>query len=88
MSVKFGGQDYLLPDGANLAVALLMVGIEAFNQTVSRGVGRAPFCLMGTCFDCLVEVDGETSQACLMQVKEGLDIQPARQMREGPYAAR
>lgn len=86
--VRFAGQAYDVPEGANLAAALLAAGVDAFRQTAHRGVGRAPFCMMGACFDCLVEVDGVSRQACLMQVAPGLDIRPARQLREGPYAAR
>lgn len=31
--------------------------------------------MMGTCFECLVEIDGEPNrQACLTLVREGMDI--------------
>ncbi|PSL21233.1 (2Fe-2S)-binding protein [Shimia abyssi] len=86
--VRFGGQEYQLAEGSNLAAALMAAGVDAFRQTSHRGVGRAPFCMMGACFDCLVLVNGETRQACLMEVETGLDVQPARRMREGPYASR
>ena len=86
--VTFAGQGYDLPDGANLAAALLAAGVDTFRQTAHRGVGRGPYCMMGACFDCLVEVDGVSRQACMMQVSEGLNIRPARRLREGPYAAR
>ena len=39
------------------------------------GERRAPFCMMGTCFECLVEIDGQPNrQACLTIVREGMDI--------------
>jgi predicted molibdopterin-dependent oxidoreductase YjgC len=29
---------------------------------------------MGTCFDCLVEIDGVARQACMLNVRAGLAI--------------
>ena len=37
---------------------------------------RAPFCMMGVCFDCLAVVDGVAStQTCLVTVREGMQVQ-------------
>jgi len=37
---------------------------------------RAPYCMMGVCFDCLANVDGEASvQTCLRQVADGMRIE-------------
>ena len=36
---------------------------------------RAPYCMMGVCFECLVEIDGKPSrQACLTPVRDGMVI--------------
>lgn len=36
---------------------------------------RAPFCLMGVCFECLAEVDGVASvQTCLLPVRNGMRV--------------
>ncbi|SFO05493.1 2Fe-2S iron-sulfur cluster binding domain-containing protein [Roseovarius lutimaris] len=72
VAVSFGGQDLHLPEGANLAAALLGAGITTFRHTPASGAPRGPFCMMGACFDCLVEVDGVTRQACMMEVSDGL----------------
>ncbi|SVA41228.1 uncharacterized protein METZ01_LOCUS94082 [marine metagenome] len=33
--------------------------------------------MIGNCFDCLVEIDGETNlQACLVSVRDGMRIRP------------
>jgi D-hydroxyproline dehydrogenase subunit gamma len=61
-----------LPEGANLAAALLGAGIDRFRAKPVSGAPRGPFCMMGACFDCLIEVDGVTRQACMMQVQAGL----------------
>ncbi|NTE89370.1 (2Fe-2S)-binding protein [Agrobacterium rubi] len=36
---------------------------------------RAPYCMMGVCFDCLAVVDGILVQTCLAPVREGMQIQ-------------
>ena len=41
----------------------------------STGEPRAPLCLMGVCFDCLVEVDGRQNvQSCMVDVREGMNV--------------
>ncbi len=76
--VRFDGRDLELPEGANLAAALLAAGIRKFRETPASGAPRAPFCMMGACFDCLVIIDGETHQACMTEVTEGLEISSPR----------
>jgi len=72
--VRFAGETVMLREGTNLAAALLVAGVEVFRHTPVSGAPRAPFCMMGTCFDCLVEVEGVVRQACMMEVTEGLEI--------------
>ena len=72
--VVFDGQRLELPLGANLAAALLAAGVTVFRHTAVSGAPRGPFCMMGACFDCLVEIDGVVRQACMLEVTEGLRI--------------
>ncbi|WP_432612877.1 (2Fe-2S)-binding protein [Litoreibacter halocynthiae] len=74
VDVRFGTQDLRLPTGENLAAALLVAGIMPFRQTPVSGAPRGPFCMMGACFDCLVEIDGVTRQACMLAVTDGMEI--------------
>jgi hypothetical protein len=74
VDVRFGAQALRLPLGANLAAALLVAGVTPFRQTPVSGAPRGPFCMMGACFDCLVEIDGVTRQACMLAVTEGMEI--------------
>ncbi len=74
VEVVFDGTPLSLPAGANLAAALLAAGIGEFRRTPVSGAPRAPFCMMGACFDCLVEIDGVVRQACMLDVREGLII--------------
>ncbi|THD81458.1 (2Fe-2S)-binding protein [Aliigemmobacter aestuarii] len=72
--LRIDGHDMAMRDGANLAAEMLAAGIMPFRQTPVSGAPRGPFCMMGACFDCLVEIEGTTRQACLMEVTAGLDI--------------
>lgn len=79
-------------EGDTLAVALLRAGIAAFRETPVSGAARGPLCLMGVCFECLVEVDGRANvQACMVPVREGQQVKlqrGARQAAAGEAAAR
>lgn len=72
--VLFEDRDLLLPEGQNLAAALLAAGHDSFRETPVSGAPRGPFCMMGACFDCLVQIDGITRQACLLTVTEGMEL--------------
>ena len=76
--VLFDGQAYELPARANLAAALLAAGVQVFRQTPISGAPRAPYCMMGACFECLVEIDGITRQACMVEVSAGMQVERSR----------
>jgi predicted molibdopterin-dependent oxidoreductase YjgC len=62
-------------DGETLAVALLNAEVVVFRRTPVSGQARAPLCLMGVCFDCLVEVDGaQNVQSCMVRVEPGMQV--------------
>lgn len=75
VTVRFGSTELSLPRGENLAGALLVAGVMPFRHTPLSGAPRGPFCMMGACYDCLVEIDGVNRQACMLQVTEGLQIE-------------
>jgi predicted molibdopterin-dependent oxidoreductase YjgC len=69
--------------GDTVASALLSAGIEHCRTTPVTGAPRAPYCLMGVCFDCLVTIDGVGSrQACLVPVREGMKVETQQGKRE------
>jgi D-hydroxyproline dehydrogenase subunit gamma len=46
-----------------------------FRTTPVSGAQRGPFCMMGVCFDCLVEIDEQPNcQACTTRVAPGMRI--------------
>jgi D-hydroxyproline dehydrogenase subunit gamma len=60
--------------GDSLAAAILCHSGEA-SRTTGRDNPRTGFCMMGVCFDCLVEVDGLPNvQACMTQARDGMTV--------------
>lgn len=69
--------------GDTVAAAMLAAGIDHCRTTPVSGAPRAPYCLMGVCFECLVTVDGVGSrQGCLVPVREGMKIETQFGKRE------
>ncbi|RDJ27752.1 (2Fe-2S)-binding protein [Bosea caraganae] len=61
--------------GESVAAAMLAAGVVTCRTTPIGGQKRAPYCLMGVCFECLVTIDGiGNRQACLIPLTEGMDI--------------
>jgi predicted molibdopterin-dependent oxidoreductase YjgC len=61
--------------GDSVAAALLIAGCVPLRHTSVSGAPRAPACMMGVCFECLVEVDGMPNvQACMIAVRPGMRI--------------
>ncbi|MFL2542150.1 MAG: (2Fe-2S)-binding protein [Candidatus Latescibacterota bacterium] len=55
------------------------------RTTAVSGAARAPYCLMGTCFECLMEIDGvENRQACMTIVVDGMTVNRQNGKREMP----
>lgn len=72
---RFDGVEIRAREGDNVAAALLAAGIVALRETPVSGEPRAPYCMMGVCFDCLVEIDGVGNrQACLTPVRDGMVV--------------
>ncbi|SDF03804.1 (2Fe-2S)-binding protein [Limimaricola pyoseonensis] len=61
--------------GQNLAALMLTGTAGTFRASPVDGSARAPFCMMGSCFECLVEIDGLSNcQACLTPVRPGMRV--------------
>jgi D-hydroxyproline dehydrogenase subunit gamma len=59
----------------NVAVAVFAAGFDHTRLSPVSGTHRAPYCMMGICFECLVEIDGvPNQQACMTPVKGGMHI--------------
>jgi predicted molibdopterin-dependent oxidoreductase YjgC len=75
VTLLFEDRPISVPAGLSVAAALLLKGTGPFRTTPVSQSPRAPYCMMGVCFECLVEVDGKPGrQACLTTVREGMVI--------------
>lgn len=75
ISITFDGTEISAVDGENLAVALLAAGISTTRDSPVSGRPRAPYCMMGACYDCLVRIEGRTVQACMIAASDGLVVE-------------
>ncbi|MER8376113.1 (2Fe-2S)-binding protein [Mesorhizobium sp. M1396] len=74
-TIVFDGQAISCQAGESVAAALLAAGVDHFRTTPVSGSPRLPFCMIGNCFDCLVEIDGKSDrQACLSIVADGMIV--------------
>ncbi len=74
--INVDGEDIEVPASISVAAAVLGHKHEkhAFHHA-KDGSPRAPFCLMGVCFECMMEIDGvENIQSCLVPVRDGMVI--------------
>jgi len=75
VEVQFNERLLQVPGQCSVAAALLAAGVSRFRSTPVSGAARAPYCMMGVCFECLLEIDGVANrQACLVQVQPGMKI--------------
>lgn len=59
-------------------VAGVLARLEPFFARTNpvNGDRRAPYCMMGVCFECLVRIDGVASvQSCLTPVRNGMVVE-------------
>lgn len=76
VSFSFEGRLVVANEGDTVAAALLAAGISELRDSPVSGQPRAPYCMMGVCFECLVVIDGGSSnQACMTIVAEGMRIE-------------
>ncbi len=78
----FDGTDIQACKGETVAAALLANGTAALRKTHTSTSQRGPFCMMGACYDCLVEVDGKTVQSCMLPAQPGLQVNRAKAQDE------
>ena len=78
----FEGESFEAQAGDSVAAALLANGVLGFRTTPVTGASRSPWCLIGNCHDCLVEVDGEPNrQACMIEIRAGMRVRRQRGAR-------
>ncbi|MCC6533534.1 MAG: (2Fe-2S)-binding protein [Burkholderiales bacterium] len=75
LDMTIEGRRVLIPAGISVAAALLHAGIIPSRTAPAGGAPRAPYCMMGVCFECLVEIDGVPNrQGCMVSVAAGMRV--------------
>lgn len=83
LTFTFDGKTLTAARGDSVAAALLAAGVAVFRHSAVAGEPRAPYCMMGVCFDCLVTIDGTANlQGCQVEVAEGMAVES----QHGPRA--
>src|SRR6266851_2887524 len=76
LTLLIDGASVQAQEGDSVAAAMLAAGHLISRKSPVSGAPRAPFCLMGACFECLVTIDGVGNrQACLIAVQEGMRVE-------------
>jgi predicted molibdopterin-dependent oxidoreductase YjgC len=76
VTIDFEGTALQVPETTTVAAAVLSHGSKNHTRrSPTSGQKRAPYCFMGVCHECLMEIDGNPNQqACIIQVQEGMKI--------------
>ena len=76
VTIHIDGAPVSAEPGESVAAVLLRQRPLWSRTTPVTQSRRAPYCMMGVCFDCLAQVDGEASvQTCLRQVRDGMRVE-------------
>lgn len=83
VTLRVNGQSIEAREGDSVAAALLAAGLLQSRSTPVGHEPRAPYCMMGVCFDCLMVIDGVGSrQACMVPVRQGMDVRTQHGARQ------
>ena len=83
VSLSIDGKAVTVDAGISVAAAMLLEGLTPYRLTAVKQTPRAPYCMMGGCFDCLIEIDGQPNQqGCMVMVADGMVIRRAHGKRQ------
>ena len=75
VTVLLDGRPVAAEAGESVAAVLLRQPGGWSRTTPVSQSPRAPYCMMGVCFECLVEIDGrQNQQACLTPAQDGMVV--------------
>jgi predicted molibdopterin-dependent oxidoreductase YjgC len=78
-SIEVDGKQVQALPGQSVAAALIQAGIWQCRLHPISGEPRGPYCGMGVCFECELEIDGMVgTRACLVTVQPGMVINTDR----------
>jgi D-hydroxyproline dehydrogenase subunit gamma len=83
VTVTIDGERHIARAGDTVAAALLLSGARATRVSPVSSAPRGPYCMIGVCFECLVQIDGVGNrQGCLVPVANGMRIDTQKTRRE------
>ena len=84
VTIYFEDEALTVPADISVAAAVLGPGHAGHTgKNAVKGDNRAPVCLMGVCFECMMEIDGKPNQqSCLVTVREGMKVNRQDTQRE------
>lgn len=75
VEITIDGKAISAHEGEPLAAVFLRLDDVHTRLSYPSGQPRAPFCMMGVCFECVVHVDGSgTLRSCQEPVRAGLKV--------------
>ncbi len=83
VEILLDGQNTIVPANVSVAAALLAIGKITARTSPTAKELRSPHCLMGICFECLMEINGIQRQACMTEVEENMVINRRIEVVEG-----
>ncbi len=88
VTVFIDGEKVVVPANVSVAAALLMQDDSTFRLSPVTEEPRAPFCMIGNCYECLVTIDDQPNQqGCLVEVEDQMkirrQIEPFREHQRG-----
>lgn len=76
VTIVLEGAPLEVPAGITVAAAVMGHARKDFIRiSPADGEKRAPFCYMGVCHECLMEINGmPNQQACMIEVAHGMTV--------------
>ena len=75
ITLVFEGEAIEADSRDSVAAAILAAGHGSTRTSPVSGRRRGPFCMMGVCFECLLEIDGiPNRQSCMVTVEDGMTV--------------
>ena len=79
VTVEIDGRTVTCRKGDTVAAAVMLADDGPYRRNPVSGAAREPYCMMGICFECLIEIDGVANQqGCLRTVEPGMRIRRQR----------
>ncbi len=76
IEVSLNGVKIQVTEGVTVAAIALIHGLSYTRTTPVSASKRAPFCMMGVCYECQMVIDGKSNQrACMTYVQQGMQVE-------------